>query len=223
MNLKIVELKVYNGFSNFKKDFIMVLSIGSNLYNNVCNDFSFSIMNNDKFVPKATSYNNYNKVGNNTNQSLSKVQNYATEDELIYEKKMDLDEDGTITFDEVKEYCEKNKVNLNEVLNKWQNYRMLQNEEEVTKEVMKSLDNVEEKPEEDNQIYAKKGDDNYETEMDLNDDDVVTYKEYYEYCSKNNIENKSKNNIKDIIEEYGLSEDDTGDTLKTEGNIETVA
>ena len=201
----------------------MALSIGSDFCNNICNDISFGITSNNKFAPKTPSHNNCNKIGNNANQSLNKVQNYATEDELIYEKKMDLDEDGTITFDEVKEYCKKNKVNLNEVLNKWQNYRMLQNEEEVTKEVMKSLDNVEEKPEEDNQIYAKKGDDNYETEMDSNEDDVVTYKEYYEYCSKNNIENKSKNNIKDIIEEYGLSEDDTGDTLKTEGNIETVA
>ena len=155
-------------------------------------------------------------------QSLNKVQNYATEDELIYEKKMDLDEDGTITFDEVKEYCKKNKVNLNEVLNKWQNYRMLQNEEEVTKEVIKSLDNVEES-QDNEQVYAKKGDDNYEAEMDSNEDDVVTYKEYYEYCSKNNIENKSKNNIKDIIEEYGLNEDDAEDSLKPEGNVEVDA
>lgn len=200
----------------------MALSIGSDFCNNICSDFSFGITNNNKLLSKTPSYNNYNKIGNNANQSLSKVQNYATEGELIYEKKMDLDEDGTITFDEVKEYCKKNKVNLNEVLNKWQNYRMLQNEEEVTKEVIKSLDNVEES-QDNEQVYAKKGDDNYEAEMDSNEDDVVTYKEYYEYCSKNNIENKSKNNIKDIIEEYGLNEDDAEDSLKPEGNVEVDA
>jgi len=194
----------------------MALNIGYNFADN----YSFGIgitKNKHNF-----SLPSFNKIGDNSNQAINKVRNYATEGELIYEKKMDLDEDGTITFDEVKEYCKKNKVNLNEVLNKWQSYRILQNEQDVAKEIMKSLEEEDDETSDDELVYAKVGDEKYEAQMDTNKDKVVTYKEYNDYCAKHK-ENESKNDIKDIIKEYGLDENESDNSLKTEGNIEIDA
>ena len=195
-------------------------------YNKIANNSDQSLKiadNSDQSLKIASNSDQSLKIANNSDQSLDKVRNYAQEGELMYEKKMDLDEDGTITFDEVKVYCQQNKVSLNEVLNNWQKYRMLENEKSVTNEVIKSIEKEENESESSELIYAQKGDEKYKAEMDSNEDNKITFKEYYEYCSKNNIDNESRNNVKDIAEKYGLSEDAAGNSLKTKGNIEVEA
>ena len=45
----------------------------------------------------------------------------------------------------------------------------------------------------DERIFAQKGEDNYKEEMDYNHDGVVTYDEYLRYCSENAVSQYSLN------------------------------
>lgn len=42
-------------------------------------------------------------------------------------------------------------------------------------------------------VYAKEGDDNYNSEMDANGDGTVTYDEYMAYCEKNAVSQYTEN------------------------------
>lgn len=46
---------------------------------------------------------------------------------------------------------------------------------------------------EDEKVFAKKGNDNYNEAMDYNGDGVVTYDEYMKYCEENAVSQYSKN------------------------------
>ena len=191
----------------------MALSIENNFGDN----YSFAVGNaKNKYSALIPSFNKVN--GNST---VNNIQNYASQGELIYEKKMDLDEDGTITFDEVRKYCDENKVNLDNVLNKWRAYQMIKNKQGISREVIKNIEDKNNKTNDNELVYAKVGDKNYDAQMDLNRDKIITYQEYNDYCAKH--KNESKNNIKDIIKEYGLDEDESDNSLKSEGNIELDA
>ena len=119
---------------------------------------------------------------------------YAKKGEAIYDKKMDLDEDGVITFDEFKDYCEQNNISkdeINKMLKNWLTLRTVQ-------KVEKQNDNMNEQnnklqPKE--AIYAKKGDLKYDDKMDINSDDKITYQEYLKYC-KENAKIPEKSNFK---------------------------
>ena len=50
---------------------------------------------------------------------------------------------------------------------------------------------IEEKEEE--EIYAKKGESNYNKAMDFNGDGIVTYNEYLRYCTENAVSQYSTN------------------------------
>lgn len=47
--------------------------------------------------------------------------------------------------------------------------------------------------EEQEKVFAKKGEDNYNEAMDFNGDGVVTYDEYMKYCEDNAVSQYSKN------------------------------
>ena len=114
--------------------------------------------------------------------------------EVGYLQGMDSDNDGVVTMEEFNEYCAQNGISEKEKLALMQvimNAKMAQkvneNTQKASKEINKKEDENENIDEEDSSkiVYAKKGDDKYNKEMDLNSDDKVTYEEYLRYCQQN--------------------------------------
>ncbi len=180
----------------------------SNIKDSSDNDFGFGIKNSikPKQVPSLKTGNNFN---NKINKLGKEIGYYAKKGEPVYDKEMDGDEDGIVTFDEFKEYCENNDVDPDKLLKNWLVYRTVQNEEKVTKEIVKEIDGKEEDSEENEIIYAKKGEEKYDEKMDLNNDDKVTYKEYLEYCKEHanqkdneEIQSEIDSNTKKAIDKY---------------------
>ena len=140
-------------------------------------------------------------VANTNNQSFgiqnnifSKGKNavYATNGEPMYQKEMDTDEDGVITFKEFMDYCDENGIGYKErvlMLNNRMTYQLNKKTAESSEKVQQEAEKAEESEntEENNdseKVYARKGDTNYEEVIDGNDDGTITYAEYMEYCRK---------------------------------------
>ena len=128
------------------------------------------------------------------NNSFSKGKNavYATKGEPMYQKEMDADEDGVITFKEFMDYCDENGIGYKErvlMLNNRMTYQLNKKTAESSEKVQQEAEKAEESEntEENNdseKVYARKGDTNYEEVIDGNDDGTITYAEYMEYCRK---------------------------------------
>lgn len=128
------------------------------------------------------------------NNSFSKGKNavYATKGEPMYQKEMDADEDGVITFKEFMDYCDENGIGYKErvlMLNNRMTYQLNKKAAESSEKVQQEAEKAEESKstEENNdseKVYARKGDTNYEEVIDENDDGTITYAEYMEYCRK---------------------------------------
>lgn len=128
------------------------------------------------------------------NNSFSKGKNavYATKGEPMYQKEMDADEDGVITFKEFMDYCDENGIGYKErvlMLNNRMTYQLNKKAAESSEKVQQEAEKAEESKstEENNdseKVYARKGDTNYEEVIDGNDDGTITYAEYMEYCRK---------------------------------------
>ncbi len=128
------------------------------------------------------------------NNSFSKGKNavYATKGEPMYQKEMDTDEDGVITFKEFMDYCDENGIGYKErvlMLNNRMTYQLNKKTAESSEKVQQEAEKAEESEntEENNdseKVYARKGDTNYEEVIDGNDDGTITYAEYMEYCRK---------------------------------------
>lgn len=128
------------------------------------------------------------------NNSFSKGKNavYATKGEPMYQKEMDTDEDGVITFKEFMDYCDENGIGYKErvlMLNNRMTYQLNKKAAESSEKVQQEAEKAEESKstEENNdseKVYARKGDTNYEEVIDENDDGTITYAEYMEYCRK---------------------------------------
>lgn len=128
------------------------------------------------------------------NNSFSKGKNavYATKGEPMYQKEMDTDEDGVITFKEFMDYCDENGIGYKErvlMLNNRMTYQLNKKTAESSEKVQQEAEKAEESKstEENNdseKVYARKGDTNYEEVIDGNDDGTITYAEYMEYCRK---------------------------------------
>lgn len=128
------------------------------------------------------------------NNSFSKGKNavYATKGEPMYQKEMDTDEDGVITFKEFMDYCDENGIGYKErvlMLNNRMTYQLNKKTAESSEKVQQEAEKAEESKstEENNdseKVYARKGDANYEEVIDGNDDGTITYAEYMEYCRK---------------------------------------
>ncbi|MCQ2753634.1 MAG: hypothetical protein MJ231_01135 [bacterium] len=143
------------------------------------------------------SLNNFNKTQNNgaTNQQKSGIV-IARKGDSGYIKQMDLDEDGEISLEEFNQYCEENGVSEEEklrMLNMMQTAKVNSKITAKAAEIGKSESSEEEKSAQidDKNIYARKGDDNYNEAMDTNKNDVVTYQEYMEYCNKHSEKNET--------------------------------
>ncbi len=188
-------------------------------------NFGFGIKN-SSFKPKQNaSLKINNKLNNQINKLSKDVCYYAKKGEPIYDKKMDTDEDGVITFDELKEYCENNDVDAEKLLKNWLVYRTVQNEEKVTKEIMKDVDDKEESDEKSEIIYARKGDEKYDEKMDVNNDDVITYKEYIKYCEEHALQkdNDEKQAKIDADTKKALDKYTEYNSKSTDGMVETEA
>ena len=137
-----------------------------------------------------TSNQSFGIKSNNFSQKKNAV--YATKGEPMYQKEMDADEDGVITFKEFMDYCDENGIGYKErvlMLNNRLNYQLNKKTEESSEKVKEEAKNAEEaeSAEEENsseKLYARKGDSNYEEVIDGNDDGKITYEEYMEYCRK---------------------------------------
>lgn len=129
------------------------------------------------------------------NQTTSKKTNsnnsayYAKKGEPMYMKEMDADEDGVVSFDEFKEYCQANGISNDEMVRMStlaSSYRTMKAQEKAEKNVQQKINGnkAEVKEAESDAVYAKRGDGKYDEVMDTNNDDKVTYKEYMEYCQE---------------------------------------
>lgn len=126
------------------------------------------------------------------NFSNSKNAVYATKDEPMYQKEMDTDEDGVITFKEFMDYCDENGIGYKErvlMLNNRMTYQLNKKTAESSEKVQQEAEKAKEteNTEENNnseKVYARKGDSNYEEVIDGNDDGTITYAEYMEYCRR---------------------------------------
>lgn len=133
--------------------------------------------------------------GSNTNAY------YAKKGEPMYMKEMDSDEDGVVTFDEFKDYCQANGISTKEMIQMAElasSYRTMQAEKKAEQSIneQKGSANVQTVEMSDDAVYARRGDGKYDEAMDTNSDDKVTYKEYMEYCQENSKPQEQKANTK---------------------------
>jgi len=185
--------------------------------------------------------NNLNNLSNLDNRKASSLTSkinhfaknkayYAKKGEPIYQKDMDSDEDGVVSFDEFKEYCKTHDADIEQLLKNWLIYHATKDTAETEKEIKEKAE--EEKTKENREdggiTYAKKGDAKYEAVMDSNDDGKITYKEYLEYCKNNAKEekNSSKTTVEDSDNEFKITDSKkaTSEYTKSappEGKIET--
>lgn len=135
------------------------------------------------------------KFGNNGNSDSY----YAKKGEPTYQKDMDTDNDGLVTFEEFKEYCKANDISsqdMKKMLETRMAYKMAKDTigsskpEEKTKEP--AIGNLD-------LIYAKDGDDRYNADQDSNGDSKVSYTEYLRYCEQN-AKMEAKNSDTKIVD-----------------------
>lgn len=121
---------------------------------------------------------------------------YAEKGDPIYQKEMDSDEDGVITFEEFKDYCLENDISADEMkqmLKNRLNYQLGNEREKISAEIreIKSDSEV---------VYAKEGEEDYDKEMDEDGDGKITYEEYMKYCEEHEETKTEKEPEKAVIE-----------------------
>jgi len=161
---------------------------------------TLNILNQNGMSPKFGSFmtSTFNtKLNNNNSDSISNAF-YAKKGEPMYQKAMDSDDDGVVTFEEFKTYCKENNISakdMADMIEMRMAYRMSQqnsvnNTKAENKELPTgSLD----------LIYAKDGDKNYNAEIDTNKDKRVSYIEYLRYCEQN-ARMEAKNSDTKVVE-----------------------
>lgn len=149
------------------------------MQNNISNNIGFN--------------SNWNKTNVNNLNFNHKTNNasayYAKKGEPMYIKEMDADEDGIVSFEEFKDYCDEKGISINERIRMTQlasSYRTMQAQQKASKKIKEES---KDKTETDNKteaeseaVYARRGDGKYDEVMDTNNDDKISYKEYIEYC-----------------------------------------
>ena len=143
--------------------------------------------------------NNQNSSGINSDFGINFKKNepyYAKKGEPIYQKDMDSDEDGIVTFDEFRDYCKENdvpKYKVDKMLKSWA--------------ALRSIQSISEDSEEYNHgefVYSKKGDFRYDNRIDKNSDEKITYQEYMQYYKDHAQIQKSKLNIQAYLKETNM-------------------
>ena len=120
---------------------------------------------------------------------------YAKKGEPMYIKEMDADEDGIISFDEFKSYCDEKGISDKERIKMAEmatSYRLRQAQKKASDNVKKEGKTSNSPASNAEAVYAKRGDSKYDEVMDTNNDDKITYKEYIEYCQEHSNLPKNK-------------------------------
>lgn len=138
---------------------------------------------------------NVNSIGQSSksffNTANSDNSIYARYGEPTYQKSMDLDEDGQITFDEFRQYCKDNGLSSDEIeklLEARAMWKMLQESKEKREEIQ------DQKEAQKDNIYSKND--------DSSDNQIADFDEYMEYC-KEHAKEEMSNKIEDA---YSLKE-----------------
>ena len=154
-------------------------------------------------------------IGQKNSSPASKI-TLAQKGQAGYMKEMDADDDGKITLEEFNQYCEENGLSSEDKMKLLTCMQVSQMNEKISEDTKKAQDEEKkkEKAEEnkssetdDKSIYAKKGDDKYNEEMDANNNGSITYAEYIEYLNKkgetsDTIEQKSTTTPEEDSETY---------------------
>ena len=111
---------------------------------------------------------------------------------------MDLNNDGQVSLEEFNKYCEENNISEKDKLQMLQAIISANSDDKTVKSNLKDDD---ETKVEDKAIYAKKGDEKYNEDMDLNKNGVVTYAEYLKYLN-DKIKNENSEEINSENEDY---------------------
>jgi len=146
----------------------------------------------------------------NSNTSPTKNIVIANKGDSCYMQNMDLDDDGIITLDEFNKYCDENSISQEEKMKLFQIIMSAKKAETTSNDKV----NNEEVYIQD-RIYAKKGEQKYNEQMDKNKDFKITYEEYLKYANENHKEETiakekiSENpDIKKALEAYNQKETD---------------
>lgn len=136
-----------------------------------------------------TNTNNQSFGIQNNNFSKGKNSVYAIKGESMYQKEMDADEDGVITFDEFNEYCDANGIDYKMrilLLNNRMMYKFSKDNEENSKKVKEEAEKAEEaKASEDTETQdSTQTGDVFTLDEIINSDkeEKLTYEEYMKYC-----------------------------------------
>ncbi len=145
---------------------------------------------------------------NNTTIGKNDTVVYARKGEPMYQKEMDADEDGVITFQEFNDYCDENDISYS------QRSEMLQNrlQFQLHSDRAKSSEQIRQIESKGEAVYAEEGDDKYSEEIDANSDGKITYDEYMKYC-----EEQEKAQANQQPQKAELSKDDEKVVVKNEG------
>lgn len=147
--------------------------------------------NQDKLETKIESKNNQ-KTSPNSNVILAKKGSAG------FIKQMDLNNDGQVSLEEFNKYCEENNISEKDKLQMLQVIISANSDDKTVKSNLKDDD---ETKVEDKAIYAKKGDEKYNEDMDLNKNGVVTYAEYLKYLN-DKIKSENSEEINSENEDY---------------------
>lgn len=161
--------------------------------------------------------NNVSSFGLKMNTGKNDSAYYAKKGEPMYLKDMDSDEDGIISFEEFKDYCQANGISskdMMKMLKARMEYHMNKNREKI-----ENSKNTNSGSKTNNAtVYAKEGDTKYDARMDYNNDGKVTYKEYLEYCKEHSQQKSQKSNT--IIDK---SSDEEFKTINTTNVINSYS
>lgn len=166
-----------------------------------------------------------NKNGdfNNFSSNLQKNNNSSPASKIIVVKKgevgfmeqMDLDDNGEISLEEFNTYCAENGVSEKDKIALLTAIQNAKQNSKIADEIKKDKKDETKENSSNGAIYAKKGDEKYDEKMDTNQDDKVSYSEYFEYINKNKQEEMNNaNNKSQKINGYEEK------SKETESNIE---
>ena len=183
--------------------------------------------------------NGINETRSNNGTAVKNVTNdkadYAKKGEPTYMAEMDSDGDGTVSFDEFREYCKEKNISSKQMVKMSQlasSYRTLKAEENTIDYISKLTPNVFPKLKQaDSESGAFKNSENkYNISNDTNYDRKVSYNEYMSYCEQNvkpneikvnaKIEETDSNNFKISKAGYAVKSYETNSAYKLKSTFE---
>lgn len=187
------------------------------MQNNISNSSNIGL--NSNFINQKSQGLNFNVKSNNSSVY------YAKKGEPMYMKEMDADEDGIVSFEEFKDYCDENGISVKDRIRMTQlasSYRIMQSQKKASKNIQKDQETENKSIVNAEAVYAKRGDSKYDEVMDTNNDDKITFKEYIEYCKEHSKPQEEKSNTKvEETEEGNFKTTSSGKAIKAYSQNET--